>query len=59
MLGEIQVPAQLQIHPKRGYIAEIFGEIKCGLGGDPTPSVDQIVDALVWNMNHIQVEIYP
>ena len=41
----------MQIHPKSGRIAEIFGEMKYRVRGDPTPSVDQITDTLAGNMD--------
>jgi hypothetical protein len=53
LLGEIQFLAQLQIHPKSGLIAEIFGETKCNVGADLTSSVNQIIDTLVGKVDHI------
>jgi hypothetical protein len=46
--GKVKITAQLQVHPEIQRITKEPGQAQSAAGGDSSSSIDQVIDALVW-----------
>ena len=53
-LSMIQIPSQLQVHPKVGCHAEKFSQSQSRTGSDSPATMDDLIDSLIGDVNRVR-----